>query len=295
MSRQSLLLAASFLTAICVTGAGAQQDPFLHISDVRPGMTGIGRTVFNGTALEDFKVEILGTLKNVIGPGRSLIVAKLDGGPLATAGVIAGMSGSPVYVDGKLVGAVSYSLGSFPKEPYAGITPIDEMISAVDDNGPRPRNPGLALPLNATAADAYALLRRIVDGSTQPIGSSASVATDPTLARLVPNLRPIGAGFMLSGFDADTSAAVGSAVGTLAGSTNAPPQNRVGASSQTLRPGDAFGVALVRGDFEMGATGTVTYVNGTRMYGFGHPFLNLGPTSIVMTRADVVAVLPSLE
>ena len=95
-------------------------------------MVGIGRTVFQGDQLEEFKVHILGVLRNVIGPRRNLILARLEGGPLAKTGVIAGMSGSPVYIDGRLVGAVSYSLGQFSKEPIAGITPIDEMIEAAD-------------------------------------------------------------------------------------------------------------------------------------------------------------------
>ena len=102
----------------------------LPLDEVRPGMVGVGRTVFSGTKLEDFKVEVLGVMRNVIGPKRNLILARLEGGPLAKTGVIAGMSGSPVYVDGRLMGAVSYSLGQFSTEPIAGITPIAEMIDA---------------------------------------------------------------------------------------------------------------------------------------------------------------------
>src|SRR4029450_13459344 len=109
----------------------------MPIEDVKPGMVGTGRTVFEGTDLQDFKVHILGVLKNVAAPKRNLILARLEGGPLAQPGVIAGMSGSPVYIDGRLVGAVSYSIGAFPKEPIAGITPIAEMIEATADAGPR--------------------------------------------------------------------------------------------------------------------------------------------------------------
>src|SRR5262249_30341653 len=109
----------------------------MGVDEIRPGMEGVGRTVFNGTRVEEFKVHVLGVLENVIGPSRSLILARLEGGPLATTGVIAGMSGSPVYVDGRLVGAVSYSLGSFPKEPIAGITPIAEMKAATGDGSVR--------------------------------------------------------------------------------------------------------------------------------------------------------------
>src|SRR5262245_2175390 len=118
-----LLLAALFLLGRATLPAATATFP---IDDLRPGMVGVGRTVFEGDRLEEFKVHIIGVLKNVIGARRNLILAKLEGGPLAQTGVIAGMSGSPVYVDGRLIGAVSYSLGAFSKEPIAGITPIDE-------------------------------------------------------------------------------------------------------------------------------------------------------------------------
>jgi len=110
----------------------------MSVDEIRPGMVGIGRTVFEGTRVEEFKVHVLGVLQNVVGPHRSLILARLEGGPLATTGVIAGMSGSPVYIDGKLIGAVSYALGAFPKEPIAGITPIAEMTDATSFNDSRP-------------------------------------------------------------------------------------------------------------------------------------------------------------
>src|SRR3954470_3351582 len=110
----------------------------MPIEEIKPGMVGVGRTIFEGTEMQDFKVHILGVLKNVQAPQRNLILARLEGGPLAQTGVIAGMSGSPVYIDGRLIGAVSYSIGSFPKEPIAGITPIDEMTDATALGAPRP-------------------------------------------------------------------------------------------------------------------------------------------------------------
>src|SRR3990170_1075773 len=112
---------------------------FMPVDQVRPGMVGVGRTVFEGTTIEEFAVHIIGVVRNVIGARRDLIIARLEGGPLAQTGVISGMSGSPVYIDGKLVGAVSYSLGQFSREPIAGITPIDEMIEAATFAGPRPQ------------------------------------------------------------------------------------------------------------------------------------------------------------
>src|SRR6188508_2280745 len=117
------------LFVLCLVGGLPAQTRIFPVDDLRPGMVATGRTVFEGDRLDEFKVHILGVLRNVIGPRRNLILARLEGGPLANTGVIAGMSGSPVYIDGRLVGAVSYSLGEFSKEPLAGITPIEEMLA----------------------------------------------------------------------------------------------------------------------------------------------------------------------
>src|SRR3954469_13608240 len=132
------LLLTLFVTLVGVSALPSGATTQMGINEIRPGMVGISRTVFDGTRVEEFKANILGVLENVIGPNRNLILAKLEGGPLAHTGVIAGMSGSPVYIDGKLIGAVSYSLGSFPKEPIAGITPIAEMTEAASFTGARP-------------------------------------------------------------------------------------------------------------------------------------------------------------
>src|SRR5687768_1431251 len=125
-----LKIFAATVLALGVLATPNAQTTTLPLEDVRPGMVGVGRTVFQGTELEDFKVHVLGVMRNVIGPKRSLILARLEGGPLAKTGVIAGMSGSPVYVDGRLMGAVSYALGQFSTEAIAGITPIEEMLDA---------------------------------------------------------------------------------------------------------------------------------------------------------------------
>ena len=121
---------AAALSLSLLYAAPAAQTTFLPLDEVKPGMIGVGRTVFAGTKLEDFKVEVLGVMRNVLAPKRNLILARLEGGPLAKTGVIAGMSGSPVYVDGRLIGAVSYSIGAFPKEPIAGITTLSVSLSS---------------------------------------------------------------------------------------------------------------------------------------------------------------------
>src|SRR5262245_3414080 len=142
-----VFLAAVALAALTLVRLPASTE-LMPIDEVKPGMEGIGRTVFEGSELKDFKVHVLGVLKNVQAPQRNLILARLEGGPLAETGVIAGMSGSPVYINGRLVGAVSYSIGAFPKEPIAGITPIREMIDATSVSSQRaaPSQARLDLP-----------------------------------------------------------------------------------------------------------------------------------------------------
>src|SRR5258705_7041899 len=166
------------------------------VDELKAGMVGIGRTVFQGDRLEEFKVHILGVLRNVVGTRRNLILAKLEGGPLADTGVIAGMSGSPVYIDRRLVGAVSYSLGQFSKEPIAGITPIEEMIEATTQVTPRRPAERIALqmPLSpenmrASLKQAFSWLRPFAESpnDVQVLGNGldASVGT-----MLPPNATP---------------------------------------------------------------------------------------------------------
>jgi hypothetical protein len=241
-------------------------------------------------------------MRNVIGPKRSLILARLEGGPLAKTGVIAGMSGSPVYIDGKLVGAVSYALGQFSTEPIAGITPIAEMVDATmmgaATRGTRPVN--LSLPatprelLDIWARD-LGRARPFVEEPSQALVLSGAV-TD--LTRVSALLRPIAVPMIASGFDAAVMESVSPALAAAGfvpmSSSQAQGARLTASTDRPLRPGDAVGVGLLTGDFELGATGTVTHVDGDRVYAFGHPLYNLGPTQFPMTRATVQVVLPSL-
>ena len=293
---------AAALALGVVVAAPLAQTTYLPLDQVRPGMIGVGRTVFAGTKLEDFKVEVLGVMRNVIGPKRNLILARLEGGPLAKTGVIAGMSGSPVYVDGKLMGAVSYSLGQFSTEPIAGITPIDEMVDATMMAGATRVTRPVAISLQPTP-------RELIDIWSRDLGRSKSFVEDPSqalvlsgassdLGRLSAMLRPIAVPMTASGFDASVFDSISpslSAAGFVPmSSAQSPGAGMSAANTRPLQPGDAVGVGLLTGDFELGATGTVTHVDGDRVYAFGHPLYNLGPTQFPMTRAEVQVVLPSL-
>ena len=274
-------------------------SPLMPLDEIRPGMVGVGRTVFEGSELQEFRVHVLGILRNVQGPRRDLILAKLEGGPLASTGVAQGMSGSPVYVDGRLIGAVSYSIGAFSREPIAGITPIAEMIDATAM--PRTRTPaqvrlelpitreGLSAALSATYGRIAPFANRPAD--VQGIGIPAAAG-----AQLGAMLRPISTPLLLGGFEPAVADLLGGAFGDAG---FAPIVTGVGGggapgASGPLREGDAVGVSLIGGDLEMGATGTVTHIDGDRVYAFGHPFYSLGPTAFPMTRAHVHTMLPSL-
>src|SRR6266496_5881836 len=156
LRRLAIALLLASVALVHLPAATAQ----MSIEEVRPGMVGVGRTVFEGTRVEEFKVNIIGVLENVIGTHRNLILARLEGGPLANTGVIAGMSGSPVYIDGRLVGAVSYALGEFSKEPIAGITPIAEMTDATAFNDVRPAAAKVHVEFPLTRENLDAAFRR---------------------------------------------------------------------------------------------------------------------------------------
>lgn len=275
----------------------------MPVSEVKAGMVGVGRTVFSGTTVEEFKVHILGVLENAMGPSRNLVLARLEGGPLATTGVIAGMSGSPVYIDGRLVGAVSYSLGNFSREPIAGITPIDEMVDATRSASRRPAGQRaraeITLPLSS--ASLASTLQQIFARTSPFAASPADVRVAAATAGLNGGeigamLRPIATPLVMGGFRGDVADLVSSAFASsgFAPMSGGAAVSSTGAPAAPLAPGDAVGVGLVSGDLSLGGTGTVTAVDGARVYAFGHPFYNLGPTSFPMTRAWIHTLLPSL-
>ena len=300
MKRLLFALAASVALLVVTLPAAA---PYYPVDQIKPGMVATGLTVWQGDKVEEFKVHILGVLRNVIGPRRDLILARLEGGPLADTGVIAGMSGSPVYIDGRLAGAVSYSLGAFSKEPLAGITPINEMIDAATLDTPRAPvgvRAKLELPITkdslaAAMAASLSWARPFADrpGDVELL-TPASSGVNGQIATM---LRPIATPLVMSGFASNVADLL---TGAFRDGGFMPMAGAAGAAdipstaSTPLKPGDPVGVNLVSGDFQMGATGTVTEVVGNKVYAFGHPFYNLGPIQFPMTKAYVHALLPSL-
>ncbi len=262
----------------------AAQTGFFPLQDVKPGMRGIGRTVFSGSQVDEFQVEILGVLDNV-GPKESLILARLSGGPLEHAGVMAGMSGSPVYIDGKLVGAVAMAF-PFAKDPIAGIRPIQDMM-----------RPATALPSAAGPVQRAAIaladrdLTRVLSkpGPGVPAGPAGET-------RMVDIATPISFGGFsratLEAFEPQLRAlGLELRQGITAGGKIEPGMG----NPADLKPGSMISVELMAGDLSVGADGTVTYIDGNRVWAFGHRFLAVGSTALPFARADVIALLPNLN
>jgi hypothetical protein len=253
------------------------------LSEVKPGLRGVAYTVFEGVNPEPMEVEILGVLKNALGPGQDMILARLHGKKPEYTGVVAGMSGSPVYIDGRLLGALSYRIGQFSKEPIAGITPIERMLEVRDED---------------VAKD------KAKYGGLSPAGAKAQASVERTSFSLAPKAQaslgygevtPIETPLVFGGFSeeaverfGDRFKAMGlSPVAGLGGSDATAKQ------PEPLIPGSAVSAVLVEGDLSMSGTCTVTYVDKTHLLACGHPITQFGAVSMPMTKAEVLATLPS--
>lgn len=245
---------------------------FFPLAEVHRGLHAVSYTVFEGVTPEPMDVEILGVLKDAIGPGQDMILARLHGQKAEYTGVVAGMSGSPVYIDGKLVGALSYRIGQFSKDPIAGITPIEQMLQVRDGQ------PGGGM--------------RVAERS-EP-GSEPASPNKPVSA--AGEIQPITTSLVFGGFSRDTIDRFGDSFRALgmtpvAGLGGAAPAGTK--QPEPLVPGSAVSAVLVRGDLSMAGTCTVTYVDPTQLLACGHPITQFGSVSIPMTKAEVVTTLAS--
>jgi len=258
-----MLVLPLFSLAAALLGAAPVTTPAVYpLDQVRPGLRGDGVTVFAGTSSVHFGAEVLGVLRDFVGPGQDIIIARLSGDALTLHGVASGMSGSPVYVDGKLLGAVSYRLGAFAKEPIAGITPAELMLAAASDQV-RPR-------------------LSVAGSSDTRIDGSALVPIDTPL--VVGGAPP---GLLERYGDRLRAAGLTPVRGATGGRAAVDPAARFFAG------GPMAGV-LVDGDLTIAAIGTVTAVDGDRVIGFGHPFLGRGESELPLALAEVVTTIPSL-
>ena len=305
---------------LCVPALSLAQA-FFPLNDIRPGLRGVGRTVFSGDRVEEFQVEILGVLHNA-GPKQILILARLSGGPLAETGILQGMSGSPIYIDGKLLGAVALGF-PFSKDAIAGIQPIEPMLEDSNLDSPiATRSDQQGERRNAASWNWY---RSVYNFQALPIASNSRLSTP------YGNLDPLLVPLSLSGFTSATLQTLAApfrslGLGLLAGISGGPlisnrlttPCAELGNCSSVLTkprlaarlssqspampanpsavvPGSMISVGLLTGDMNITADGTVTYVRGDRVYAFGHRFLDTGSVEMPFAHSEVVAIVPNLN
>jgi hypothetical protein len=270
---------AGLVVALGATLAGlAQPSPvsFLPLNDLQPGTPGKVWTVFQGRRPEPFAVKVTGVLRNALGPGKSLILCELTDPRVQSMGAVAGMSGSPLYVDGKLAGVLSYQIQRFETVRYAGFTPISDMLEIS------------SLP---PGREGFAPTPIPIKGDREGRAAAFDAAAAEGLVPLTPAFSVGGLSPAVSSLLEPQFRALGLSVSGLGGSEASGPDALPPPSS--LHPGDVVAVALAVGDVSLAGTGTVSYVDGKRILAFGHPMLSLGAAELPMASAEVVTILPS--
>jgi hypothetical protein len=273
---------AAALLSVAAAFAQPANAPVLALEELRPGMKGEVWTVFRGTQSEPFNVQVTGVLQNALGPGKSLILCELTDARVQSMGAVAGMSGSPLYIDGKLVGVLSYQIQKFETVRYAGFTPIADMleVSALPMTKPAPASP-LPIPVKSEARtrDNRPAQARAGYGDFQPfrpVFSFGGIA--PQVAEVMaPQFQALGLSAVALGGNMNAGA-------DAAAETKPLPD---------LKPGGVVAAALAVGDITMAAGGTVSHVDGQHLLAFGHPLMTLGATEVPMAEAEIVTILPS--
>ena len=253
-------------------------------------MTGTAWTIFQGSTPEPMQVEILGVLRGARGPGQDLILARLHGAKPEYTGVVDGMSGSPVYIDGKLVGALSYRIGQFTKEPIAGITPIAQMLEVRDLSA---ADLAVGPPTSAEARSEDA--ENVGDNaSPSPLSDGKMIFMPMETPLVLSGFRPEAIRFwqqQTAGTALENVAAGGVSAGL--GGSSAPGKSPEAPVPPSLQPGSSVSMLLVRGDVEVAATCTITYIDPRQLLACGHPVLGSGPVSLPMTTTDVITTVAS--
>jgi len=282
---------------VTLTVKTAGSTTIMPVEELRPGMKGIARTVFSGSEPQEFGIEIIGVLPGFTGPRQSTIIARLSGSNVDKTGVFAGMSGSPVFIDDRLVGAIAYSF-PFAKEPICGITPIQQMIEMFEAGTPR------------LARQAHPIsFAELANGNWKPTLPKQAMGATPLIAPVAAGsplapfmgqqIQPIATPVVFSGITQESLSMFASEltrsgllpVSGVGGAAEITPLARY--DEKTLTPGTSVSVQLVRGDYSIAASGTVTFRDGNRIYAFGHPFLSLGGADMPMTESSVVTVIPN--
>jgi hypothetical protein len=284
---------------LAATALSLHAQAIMPLAEVKPGMAGVCRTVFRGDRPEEFPMEVVDIMRNFY-PKRSLILIRLKGEKAEHTGVAAGMSGSPIYIDGKIIGALSYSVGIFLREPLAGVTPIEEMLEIFSREDTRDRELAafvppapnkfleMALGLKEISWENFVpqeLLQRraAMIGTIRPLDLPLAFGgLQPQLVDVAANLlKPAGFRVMSSGTGAGSA------------SLRANASAFDAESAALLQPGAAIGAVLMTGDADIEAIGTVSYRQGDRVLAFGHPFFDNGPVEMPISLARILLIIPS--
>ena len=271
LRRLCLALLAVFLFASSTPVRATDNPATFPLSDVKPGMKGVVYTIFEGDQVEKVDLEVIGVLHNAVGPKLDIILVRLLGDKVQQTGVVAGMSGSPVYFDGKLAGALSLKLGNFTKEAIGGVTPINDMLEI--EQVPAPSSPANAgISPRVALPDEFAV--RTATGSGQFL---VPIETPLVTSGLYPEtLARFGKDFSSWGMTA------------MAGGSAAPSPE-----DAKLQPGDMVGIDLIEGDLSISSGCTVTTVVGNQILACGHPLFGFGAVQMPLSRAHVIMTLAS--
>lgn len=293
------MVAATTLVSAATTMAASIAQPIMDVRDLRPGMKGYGLTVFKGTTPEKFDVEILGVDPGAFA-GGDMIIAKLSHPLLIDHGVVAGMSGSPVFVDEKLVGAVAYGWG-FSVRPIGGVQPIQRMLEVYENITEAPQLPKGELTMRSWP-EARAAMQAAFPGDAITLGEEKLRAlglTDlpgtPDSITLQPLMTPLMVGSTSARvLEKARAAFAGTSLMPVAMDAPSVGRTRTTDPNVKMENGSALSVLLVDGDMQMAGVGTATYVEGNRVIGFGHPMFGAGGVDVPMGVAEVIGVIPSL-
>ncbi len=282
----NLILISIGFSFLCLHIHASDSD-IMKLSEIKPGMEGEGRTIFKGTKIETFKFKVLGVIEKFV-PDKNLIIVELESPILAESGIIAGMSGSPVYIDGKLIGAVAYGF-EFSKKPIGGVTPIEDIIKSDEYNKPTYSIDISNIKIQFDKENIKfisdllqkELVRRIHFCPHESLSPIQLIGTqrgmDPSvisyLTPLIPVISPAGNLKIKNQLDSKTV--------------------KVNRELFEISAADAAAIPLIRGDFEFSFSGTVTYIKGNKIYLFGHPLFNLGSVDFPLHKAEVISVVPS--
>ena len=290
------LLAVFLLLGGVRTARAADGPAIFPLSDVKPGMKGVAYTIFEGDQVEKVDLEVIGILNNAVGPKQDVILVRLLGDKVQQTGVVAGMSGSPVYIDGKLLGALALKLGTFTKEAIGGVTPIDNMLEVEHlPMTPDPAAPGMPPASNARRSAKGEPTAALIPPSYQtavPLPDEFAQRVDVGAGQtLVPIETPLVAAGLYPealAYFSKQSSAWGMAV-MAGGTVPASPEDA------NLKPGDMVGFDLVRGDLSLSSGCTVTTVDGPLILACGHSLYGFGRVEVPLSRAHVVMTLASSQ